>query len=221
MMRNKRQFLRFIELLAVIGIVCLIHGMAVVGALYYTDNYVSCYEKDGRMPGEGDSKESLEAEFYNFRMMIYSGEEIREALVSMEATEHTNAIGRGLHHIYKAGRALLWIGMVLCVLAFLTLRRRKIYKVLWQGVLGAFVLPFAILFVGLIVRFRAVVNGFACVLFSQYSKVFYDDPAFVSILPRGIFLGYVLVYIAIWLVSSAILLGVFVTKKKHRSPHEF
>lgn len=221
MMRNKKRFLKFIELLAVVGMVCLIHGMAVVGTLYYTNNYVACYEKDEKMPRESDSMKTLEAEYYNFRMMIYSGEEIREALVSMEATEHTNAIGWKLHRIYKAGRSMLWIGMVLCILAFLTLRRRKIYKVLWQGVLTAFVLPFLILLAGLVSRFRAVGNAFACVLLSQYDKVFYDDPAFVSVLPRGIFLGYLLVYIAIWLVSSAIFLGVFFTKKKHRSPHEF
>lgn len=221
MIRSKKRFYKFIEILAVVGMICLIHGMAITGALYYTDNYVRCYEKDSKMAAEGYSMEELEAEFYNFRMMIYSGEEVSGALVSMEAAAHTNEIGWKLHRLYKAGRVILWIGMVICILAFLILRLRKRYKVLWQGVCSAFIAPFIFVLGGLVVRFRAVTNVFACVLFSQYDKVFYDDPAFVSILPRGIFLGYVWSYLAIWIVVSAVFLSVFFTKKKHRRPHEF
>lgn len=220
-MRGKKRFYKRIELLAAIGIVCLIHGMAITGALYYTDIYDKCYERDREMASESYSIEELRAEFYNFRMMIYSGDEVYEALVSMKASKHTNEIGRKLHGIYKTGRMILWIGFLLCLLAFFILRRRKRYKVLKKGVAAAFVIPVIFILAMLIVRFSTMRNILECILFSRYEKVFYDDPAFVSILPRGIFLGYFLIYLIVWLVASTVFLCVYYTKKKHRRPYEF
>lgn len=220
-MRGKKRFYKWIELLAAIGIVCLIHGMAITGALYYTDIYDRCYEWDKEMISESYSMEELEAEFYNFRMMIYSGEDVSEALVSMKASGHTNEIGRKLHGIYKTGRMILWIGLLLCILAFFILRRRKRYKVLKKGVTAAFVIPVIFTIAMLVVRFTAMRNVLECIWFSRYEKVFYDDPAFVSILPRGIFLGYFLNYLIVWLVASVVFLCVYYTKKKHRRPYEF
>lgn len=221
MMLGKKRFYKWIELLAVIGIVCLIHGMAITGTLYYTDIYDRCYERDKEMVSENYSMEELGAEFYNFRMMIYSGDEVSGALVSMKASKHTNEIGRKLHDVYKTGRMMLWSGLLLCLLAFFILRRRKRYRVLKKGVAAAFFIPVILGLVMLLVRFFAMKNVLACIFFSRYESLFYDDPAFVSILPKGIFRGYFWNYLIIWLVASAVFLCVYYIKKKHRRPYEF
>lgn len=218
-MHRKKRFYKWIELFTIIGLVCLIHGMALTGSLYYTDNYTGCYEHDRQMAAEDYAVK--EAEFDNFRMMLYFGEEIPRALVSMQATVHTNEIGFWLHRIYATGRVILWSGTVICLLAFLVLRRRKRYKVLRKGVMAALTVPFVLLVFGLVVRFSAVKNWIACIFLSRYDRVFYDDKEFVSILPRGIFLGYVRSYLLIWLAASAVFLIVYYTKKKHRRPYEF
>lgn len=208
-------------MLAVVGMVCLIHGMALTGAMYYTDNYARCYERDEKMANEEYSQEELSAEFYNFRMMMYTGADVPEALVSMQASAHTNEIGQKLHRIYLAARLILWSGCILCVFAFLILRYRKRYRVLLKGVAASGLIPLVLVCVLSLVRFSAVKNVFACVLFSKYERIFYDDAAFISILPTGIFLGYFMSYLVIWLVASGVFLCVYYTKKKHRRPYEF
>ncbi len=221
MIKIKKILYKFIGLLGVLGIVLMVQGAAVSGSFYYTDNYDRCRNRDGNFADISDSGDELKAEFYNFRMMVLSEDNLGSALVSQPATEHTNQVVHWLNRVYFYSRYLMIGGLLLGIFAFLCLYRRKCYQLFRIGALLTLILPFFILAVAMVTRFSAVKNVISCVFFSDYKAVFYDDNAFVSILPRGLLLGYAVSYIILWLGGCAAAAFIYRTKRKHRSPYRF
>lgn len=222
MMKLKKNFYKLIELLGVAGLVLLIQGMAVTGSFYYTDNYDWCWQRDAAFSAVPENKRALEADFYNFRMLVLSPEEdMGSALVSETSTAHTDGIGRGLRRVYYNARYMMYAGVALGFLAFLFLHRRRCYQLFRIGALVSVFLPVLFLLAAFFLRRADTVNWLACVLFSKYEAVFYDDAAFTAILPRGLMLGYAFSYAGIWLLGCLASAGVYYTKRKHRSPHRF
>lgn len=221
-MKLKKNFYKLTELLGVIGLILLIQGMAVTGSFYYTDNYDWCWQRDTAFSAALENKKSMEADFYNFRMMVLSPkEDMGSALVSAESTAHTDEIGRGLRRVYYNARYMMYTGLAMGLLAFVFLHRRRCYQLFRVGAMVSACLPALFLLGTFLLHHTDTVNWLACVLFSKYEAVFYDDAAFTAILPRGLLLGYVFSYVGIWALGCLACLAVYYIKRKHRSPHRF
>lgn len=205
---------------AIVGILCLIYGMALSGALYYTNNYESCYVKRPAHNTELTMSQSA-AEFHNFRMMILQGRQISNAMVSMDATSHTDQIGYKLHTLYRLGRGMMWVGVILSLAAYLYFHSKRQYRVIRKAVTLSLILPVAAFLLVCVLKPMAMLHMTQAVVLNQYAAVFYDDPDFVSILPGGIFAGYAVRAVLIWLIATAVFYAVFKIKREHRRPHEF